>query len=276
MPDTSVNILGFPTSTLRRDEILLTVVSWIEDRRTSRHLMALNPIKVCRARREARLAQHILTADLVYPDAYGIAWAMRRFSGQYHSPIPGCDLMLDIMREASHRKYRVYLLGASDAVVKDTYNIFTRDYPGAQMVGYRNGYFADEQDKRAAAEQILVARPDIVFVAMGALIQEDWILRIQQLARDKQVVVPVLMGVGGSFDAVTGHVPRPPRWMLRLHLEWLFRLVQQPIRAPRMLALPRFALLVAGKKYMGMRLDYRTSDRPHLRSQLNQPTGVNS
>ncbi len=258
----TINVLGFHTSTLTRQEILQTVRQWITARTGSYHLMALNPIKVCRARKENDLADRIRSADILYPDAFGIAWAMSTFSGKKYPTIPGCDLMYDLMRMASENKCRVYLLGANEATVRQTAEIFRRDYPGANIVGLRNGYFKDDQEKQDTLNDIIRLSPDIVFVAMGALIQENWIEAIRGKARENSSVVPVCMGVGGSFDAVTGNVPRPPRWMLRMHLEWLFRLLQQPFRAPRMLALPHFALLVLAKKLLGVNTDHVAPEDP--------------
>lgn len=258
--DNTLNVLGFQTSTLSREEILRTIVFWIESRTASYHLMALNPIKVCRARKEKVLADHIAHADLIYPDAYGIAWAMTILSGKKYPTIPGCDLMYDLMKIATEKHYRVFLLGSSQTVVEKTKYIFQHDYPGATVVGIRNGYFKNEDDTQTALSEIIHTQPDIVFVAMGALVQENWIEKIRNTAARESSIIPLCMGVGGSFDAVTGNVRRPPAWMLRLHLEWLFRLFQQPFRAPRMLALPHFAFLVLAKKIFKINTDYCFAD----------------
>lgn len=139
--DKTINILGFHTSTLSREQILHTVDQWIEKGKTSHHLMALNPIKVCRARKENVLAEHIAKADILYPDAFGIAWAMSVFSGTKYPTIPGCDLMYDIMKIASEKRYSVFLLGGSQPIVEKTKEIFRQQYPGAVIAGFRNGYF---------------------------------------------------------------------------------------------------------------------------------------
>lgn len=278
--DKTINVLGFHTSTLSREEILKTATHWIESRSTSHHLMALNPIKVCRARKEHVLMQHILNADLLYPDAYGIAWAMTRLSKQKYAPIPGCDLMYDIMEIASKKKLKVFLLGGAQTIVEKTKDIFQRKYPGASIVGIRNGYFQNEAETQSTLSEIIRVQPDIVFVAMGALIQENWIERIMKKAKLESTVIPLCMGVGGSFDAVTGNVSRPPAWMLRLHLEWLFRLLQQPFRAPRMIALPQFALLILAKKIFKLNTDHHVSsaltdiDRELTSNNLNSKAEV--
>ncbi|MBX7151367.1 WecB/TagA/CpsF family glycosyltransferase [bacterium] len=254
----TIDVLGFHTTTLSRTEILDLVRQWIVRHEVSHHLMALNPIKVCRARKEHELALHIHEADLVYPDAYGIAWAMSRFSRKKYKPIPGCDLMLDLVKLAAENKFKIYLVGAAQNIVEKTRDLFLKDYPNLIICGIRNGYFADQTSEIEVAKEIVKAQPDIVLVAMGAKIQEDLIKLIQSEAVALGSNIPLLMGVGGSFDAVTNNVPRPPRWMLNMHLEWLFRLLQQPFRAPRMIALPKFALLTIAKKYFRLNVDNKT------------------
>lgn len=245
----TIDVLGFATTTLSRAEILEQITSWIRERRDSHHVMALNPIKVCRAQKEKQLSEHIRDADLVYPDAFGIAWAMRQHSGRHYEPIPGCDLMLELIHTAAKEGHSIYLLGAADKVVQQARSEMLRLEPTLKIAGYRSGFFKNREDEELTLKEIIAARPDIVFVGMGALIQENWIRRIQTACRETNAVIPVLMGVGGSFDAITGTVRRPPRWMLNLHLEWFFRLLQQPFRAPRMLALPRFAFRVLKARF---------------------------
>ncbi len=240
----TIEVLGFPTTTLNRTDILRQVDSWIQKRDKCNHLMALNPIKVCRAQKEEQLRQYIHEADLVYPDAFGIAWAMRKISGHEFSPIPGCELMLDLTHRSAEAGYGIYLLGASKSVLEQARKELLRVEPKLRIYGYHSGYFESPDEERATLHDIVSSKPDLVFVGMGAVVQERWITRIVEHCHERHTVIPVLMGVGGSFDAITGVVRRPPRWMLDSHLEWFFRLLQQPFRAPRMLALPRFALQV--------------------------------
>lgn len=246
----TIDILGFPATTLTREEILHRVNAWIDERNRCHHLMALNPIKVCRAQHETELSRHIHAADLVYPDAYGIAWAMSRFSGKKFHPIPGCDLLLELLQSRQNRTTTVYLVGSRDEVVREAARKLSERFPHVQVLGTHAGYFVSLDDEHSVLQSIVTTMPDAVFVGMGALVQEDWIERIRRACEDRGAVIPLLMGVGGSFDAITGTVRRPPRWMLNLHLEWLFRLLQQPFRAPRMMALPRFAMQVLSKQFL--------------------------
>lgn len=236
-------ILGLPVDLVRREDVLRAVPGMVEAG-GSHHLVALNPIKVMRAQDERDLRDGIEEAAVVYPDAVGISWALRTLHRERVPVLPGCELMVDLFRLADRHRYRVFLVGARPAVVDEMRRRLAAEYPGLVLAGARHGYFADAERDEVLAS-VRAARPDLLFVAMGAHKQETFVRALQREGGG----VPVVMSVGGSFDAYTGAVPRPPRWMLRLRLEWLYRLVRQPFRAPRMIALPRFACRVLQLRY---------------------------
>jgi N-acetylglucosaminyldiphosphoundecaprenol N-acetyl-beta-D-mannosaminyltransferase len=111
------------------------------------------------------------------------------------------------------------------------------------VAGYHHGYFADSEEQRII-ETITGLKPDILLVALGAPRQELWLDRNMG-----HLGVPLAVGVGGSFDVWAGRVKRAPAWTGDLGLEWLYRLVTQPWRARRMLALPRFVYRVIKAKF---------------------------
>jgi N-acetylglucosaminyldiphosphoundecaprenol N-acetyl-beta-D-mannosaminyltransferase len=115
-------------------------------------------------------------------------------------------------------------------------------YPGIRLVGCKDGYFSEEQDEEVIAE-IREAAPDLLFVGRSADKQEPWIAKYKN-----RLGVPVVMGVGGSFDVLSGKLKRAPVLFQRLHLEWFFRLLQEPWRYKRMLALPKFVMKVIREK----------------------------
>src|SRR5690606_32810642 len=120
----------------------------------------------------------------------------------------------------------------------EAYERLRLQYPKMQFVGYRDGYFGDEQDQEVIAA-IKAANPDLLFVARAVNNQEPWIGRYKQ-----ELGVPVMMGVGGSFDVIAGKAKRAPKLFRQLRLEWLYRLLKEPTRWRRMLALPQFAIKV--------------------------------
>jgi N-acetylglucosaminyldiphosphoundecaprenol N-acetyl-beta-D-mannosaminyltransferase len=235
-------ILGLPVDLVRREDVIAAVPRMVRAG-GSHHLVALNPIKVMRAQDEADLRAGIEEAALVYPDAVGIAWALRVLHRRRLPVLPGCELMEDVFEVAARERYRVFLVGAKPEVLAAVEARLAREHPGLVVAGSHHGYFADAE-RDGVIGRLRAARPDVLFVAMGAHRQETFVRAVEAAGG-----VPLMMTVGGSFDAYAGAVPRPPRWMLRLRLEWLYRLVKQPFRAPRMLALPRFACRVLALRY---------------------------
>jgi len=129
-------------------------------------------------------------------------------------------------------------LGAGPGVAERTGEILQARYPGLRVAGAYAGTPADA-DAAEIVTRVREARPDILFVAYGAPKQDVWIGKHRET-----LGVPVMMGVGGSFDFIAGVQKRAPRWVQRLNLEWLFRLLSQPWRWRRQLALPKFAWAV--------------------------------
>jgi N-acetylglucosaminyldiphosphoundecaprenol N-acetyl-beta-D-mannosaminyltransferase len=207
------------------------------------HLVALNPIKVMRALEEPDLRAAIEEAAVVYPDGHGITWALRLLHGERLKALPGCELMEDLLRLAGREGWRVFLVGARPEVLERVEERFAREIPRLEVAGAMHGYFPDEE-RAAVVARVIAARPHLLLVAMGAHRQEAFVREVAAAGG-----VPLILTVGGSLDAYSGVVPRPPRWVLNLRLEWLYRLLRQPFRAPRMVALPRFACRVLRLRY---------------------------
>ena len=115
-------------------------------------------------------------------------------------------------------------LGARDEAVRGVVERFSRAHPGLRVAGWRNGY-CESSETAAVADQIRRSGADVLFVAMGSPAQEYWIAANLERTR-----VRFAMGVGGSFDHLSGRRQRAPRWMQRAGLEWLYRLLREPRR----------------------------------------------
>lgn len=145
--------------------------------------------------------------------------------------------MTSLLEESHRRRLRVYLLGSTREVVAAT-ACRVRSSLGLSVVGFHDGYFT-ETTEADVLRSILEARPHIIFVGMGSPRQELLMSRLVH-----RIPRGVMIGVGGSFDVISGRKERAPLLMRRLGLEWLYRLVAEPRRLLRMIALPRFVLLV--------------------------------
>ena len=193
---------------------------------------------VMMANEDECLAQIINNADLVVPDGAGVVWAARYNNDVMPERVAGYDLVQNLLAVAATRKYRIYMLGGAPGIVDKARLVAIERYPGVQIVGTRHGFFT-KRDEPEIVSNIKACRPDILLVALGVPRQEKWLAEY-----GKQIAAPVAIGVGGTFDVMSGTVRRAPLWMQNANLEWLYRLISEPKRAIRMLALPRFVMRV--------------------------------
>jgi N-acetylglucosaminyldiphosphoundecaprenol N-acetyl-beta-D-mannosaminyltransferase len=209
------------------------------------HIVATaNAEMIMLAQEDRELADILINADLVVADGAGVVWAARHQGYSVPERVAGFDLVQQLLSVAAHKGHRVYMLGGAPGIVEQARTKAEDLYKGLSVVGMRDGYFTDREEETVLAD-IHSSRPDILLVALGVPKQEKWINR-----HKKELGVPLSVGVGGTFDVMAGTVSRAPVWMQQASLEWAYRLLRQPCRALRMLALPRFALrVIAGKKY---------------------------
>ncbi len=209
------------------------------------HLVATaNAEMVMMAQEDLMLERILDNADLVVPDGAGVVWAVRHQGYQIPERVAGYDLTQQLLAKAALNGYRVYLFGGAHAIAEKAKTTAETLYPGINIVKTRHGFFTPADEPEIIAD-IQSCKPDILLVALGIPKQEKWLFtNLQQLG------VPVCMGVGGSFDVMAGTMRRAPLWMQHANLEWLSRLLAQPKRFIRMLALPRFVLrVILGKKH---------------------------
>lgn len=202
------------------------------------HLVAtVNPEFVMRARSDQDFARVLESADLCLADGSGVVWAARRQGCAMREPVTGVDLIPPLAALCARRGFRIFLLGAAPGVANDLANRLRVEHPALEVEAHAGT--PDPSADAATLALIRAHKPQVLLVAYGHPKQELWIDRMRE-----SLGVAVAMGVGGSFDYLTGRIPRAPTWMRRAGLEWLFRLVRQPWRVRRMAVLPIYALRV--------------------------------
>ncbi|MEW5763105.1 MAG: WecB/TagA/CpsF family glycosyltransferase [Bacillota bacterium] len=240
-----ITLLGAPVDAVTLEEAVERVAALV--RAGGAHqVLTLNPEYVYRALREPVLLEIAHSASLVTADGIGIVWAARVLGEPLPERVTGIDLVLALAARAPREKWRVFLLGARPGVAQQAAANLAARFPGLDVAGTHHGYFTSREETGVLA-RIRAARPDILFVGLGAPKQEMWIAR-----HLRALGVPVAVGVGGSFDVLAGRVKRAPAFLRRLHLEWLGRLLYEPRRWRRMLVLPKFAGVVLLERLRGL------------------------
>lgn len=203
--------------------------------------IAINAEKVITCGRDRKVQETIERATLRYPDGAGVVVAMR-LKGVRSTRVAGADLWLEVLRQARGQRLTVAVIGAKPEILNATQRRLETDFPDVSVVIARNGYDGT-RDLDALTQEIATAKPDLVFVALGSPKQELLIERFRTSHPSG-----FYMGLGGSFDIYAGVKKRAPLWMQRRGLEWLFRFLSEPSRAPRETKRLKFlALLVLGR-----------------------------
>lgn len=237
----STVVFDLPISQMNMQETVDYLKGVIE-RRNTHHVITANPIMLMEGVHNPTFQEVLKSAELLVPDGTGLVWAAGVLGKGVKERVAGYDLMHELLKKGENYGWRVFLLGASPEVISLASERLAKQYPGIQWVGARDGYFKEEDDE-AVISEITRAKPDLLFVARGLDTQEPWIAK-----HKAKLNIPVMMGIGGSLDVVAGKMKRAPVLFQKLHLEWFHRLLQDPSRLGRMMALPRFVVEVQKRK----------------------------
>ncbi len=233
-----ISILRTPVHGVTMAETLTAVRQFMAAPRLHQ-ICTTNPEFVMAAQRDPLFRQILWAADLCIPDGVGLLLAARWLGQKLPERVPGSELIYHLAELCAREGWRPFLLGAAEGVAAETARILQAQYPALHIAGTYSGSPSFEENE-AIVQMIHESGADVLLVAYGAPKQDKWIYR----NRHKLPKVRVAMGVGGSFDFVTGKAIRAPRWVQNLGLEWLHRLLHEPWRWRRMLALPRFVLSI--------------------------------
>ncbi|GAC1398032.1 MAG: WecB/TagA/CpsF family glycosyltransferase [Vulcanimicrobiaceae bacterium] len=200
-------------------------------------VVTLGTEMVVRARSDASFRTLVNRSALSLCDTIGVLFAARLEGARLAERVAGVDLLEPLCAAFAREGIAIYALGAKgDTAARATTALAAR-HPGLLVAGARDGYFSRD-DEVAVADEIARSGARVALVGLGSPRQERWI--DEHLARTG---CSVGIGIGGSFDVLAGNVQRAPAMWRRAHLEWLYRLLKEPQRWRRQLALPTFVLL---------------------------------
>ena len=216
-------ILNTYVNAISMDETIAEVEKIIANRKPTQHVV-INALKVNLMREDQELRKIVNSCPLINADGASIVWAAKKLGVPLIERVAGIDLFENLVKVAAEKWYKIYLFGAKEEVVKKVKQIFEIKYPLLQIVGYRNGYFTDE-DEAEIVKDMADSGADMMFVAFSSPKKEYWVNKYLN-----QLNIPFVMGVGGSFDVVAGVTDRAPKWMQDHGLEWFYRFIQEPRR----------------------------------------------
>lgn len=228
-------ILGVAVSDLSYEDLEKNIAQDIENNKKS-FIVAINPEKVLKARKDEALARLLDSADYPIADGIGVVIASRLKKGKIKSRVTGIECMDMICALSNKAGYKIFLYGAKAETLSKAKAALEEKYPNINIVGTENGY---EQNTEKIISEINKSGADILFVALGSPKQENFIT-----ANKERLCPKIYMGVGGSFDVLSGNIKRAPKFMLKLGLEWLYRLIREPKRIFRQIKLLKFIFLV--------------------------------
>lgn len=221
---TRVEILGLPVDDVTLPRAIEILIQAMRPGSPARQVAFLNADCVNLAAHDPGYRQTLRNADWVFGDGAGVRFAAWANGTRLQDNVNGTDLYPLLMRVMALAGKRVFFLGARPEVVAEVAARAEQNWPGLRVAGYHHGYFSAEEEDQVL-EEIRQAKADLLLVALGAPRQDQWIRR-----NLNRLEVRVAMGVGGLFDFFSGRIPRAPAWVRSLHMEWGFRLFQEPAR----------------------------------------------
>ena len=219
-----INFLDIPIDVLTMNETLYRVELAIKNQEHLHHTV-VNAGKIVLMQNNKELRRSVIDADLINADGQSVVWAAQLLGKNIPERVSGIDLMEKLVSISHENKYKCYFLGATEEVVSKVVDIYRDQYSEDIIAGYRNGYFDKDQELQISKE-IAASGANILFVAITSPKKEIFLNTYKEELQE----VNFIMGVGGSFDVISGKVRRAPLWMQNSGLEWFFRVLQEPKR----------------------------------------------
>ncbi len=232
-----IDILGVAVDHVNMEEAVARAKSYLEEDKVHT-IFTPNSEIIMTAYKDEDFRKVLNRADLIIPDGIGVVYASKILKDPLPERVAGYDLACNMLEIAAKEEKSVYFFGGKPGVAELAAEKLCETYPTLRVVGMKDGYF-DAEKEQLIIEDIGNKKPDILFVCLGAPKQEKWID-----AHKDELFSRLILGVGGSLDVWAGVAERAPLKYQKAGLEWLYRLMKQPSRFVRMLALPKFGFTV--------------------------------
>lgn len=224
LSDTRIQILNTTIDNLSMQETLALVQEKIQNGQQLHHVV-VNAGKVVAMQKDLELRNSVNQCHVINADGQAVVWASRFLGKPLKERVAGIDLMSNLVEMAHKHHNKIFLFGAKEEVVKTVVEKYSEIYSPEIIAGYRNGYFSPSEEEEIA-HQIANSGTQMLFVAISSPIKENFLYKYRDILKS----VNLIMGVGGSFDVVSGKTKRAPIWMQNSGLEWFYRFSQEPRR----------------------------------------------
>lgn len=228
-----IDVMGVSFDNVTMDEAVATAGKIIA-RKEGAYCVTPNAEIVWETMQSAAFRKIVNQAAMVLPDGAGVVKGAAILHRPLKGKVAGIDFADRLAAYLGKNGGSLYLLGSKPGIAEQAAENLKKKHPGLVIAGTGDGYFKDEAPVIEAIQQ---AKPDVLFVCLGAPKQEQFMARYQG-----KLPVGLMIGLGGSLDGFAGTVKRAPRWMINCNLEWFYRLLCEPKRLGRMMRLPKFVL----------------------------------
>tara|TARA_B100001093_G_scaffold305440_2_gene291513 strand:+ start:71537 stop:72280 length:744 start_codon:yes stop_codon:yes gene_type:complete len=219
-----INVLNIPIDAITMQETLQKVETAIASKKQIHHTV-VNAGKVVLMQTDKELEKSVIEADIINADGQAVVWAANLLGKHLPERVSGIDLMEKLVKRSFDKGYKCFFLGAKQEVIKKVVEIYREQYSNEIIAGYRNGYFVEEEEE-SIAKKISESRANILFVAITSPKKEIFLNKYKYKLKN----INFIMGVGGSFDVISGKTSRAPLWMQNIGMEWFYRFIQEPRR----------------------------------------------
>ena len=237
-----IDVMGLKFDSMTMDEALSRAEALLRGDKAA-YVVTPNAEIAYEALHDGQLREMLNGADLMLPDGAGVVLASKLLRTPVKQKVAGVDFAVGLLGVLERNGQSLYLLGGKPGIGELAAQKMLEAHPQLRIAGIADGYF---QDEAPVIAKINASGADALFVCLGAPKQERFMVQHQQ-----ELHVHLMAGLGGSLDAFAGTVQRAPAWMIRLNLEWLYRLIREPKRFRRMLRLPKYLWAVMLKRIRG-------------------------
>lgn len=242
-------ILHIPVEEETKESVLEKIKKYVGKTDEFVHVVSLNPEIMVETTQNQLFKKVVETAQIRIIDGVGIALAGQILGKKVGERLTGVDMVDELVRYAAYAERPVLLIGGRDKIAERLAECYSRKYPSGRFLGiqgYKNKSDRTKEEDEKIFSIVAEMAPQIVFASFGSPWTEIWLYQNRERFKGA-----VCASVGGAFDYLSGEVKRPPVWIRKMGIEWLWRLITQPWRWRRQLKLVTFITLVLKERFFG-------------------------